>query len=381
MKTEDEMKTVAQIFADNLRSRRRELGLTQQRLAELIGYSEKSISKWESGEVIAPSSVLPLLAKHLLTDIDSLLYCPEEPSYYLGIDGGGTKTEFLLVSESGEEISHAVLGASNPVDVGISKALDLLAGGIDSVCGDIPRNKISVFAGIAGGITGDNQKIIASFLKRLHFARYANGSDAQNAVASALGHANGTVVILGTGVIAFSQIDGKLYRRGGFGYLFEDGGSGYAVGRDAIASALYDDGGYGERTILTDMIKERLKADDLLKKLSHFYEGGKREIASYSPLVYEAYRKGDKVAEGIARRNAECVARLIESTPRTDKSEKIQRVVLMGGQTRDADIIIPLINSYLKKPFEYELTVNKKQQVYGALLLAGLNTYTEDNNA
>ena len=33
-----------------------------------------------------------------------------------------------------------------------------------------------------------------------------------------------------------------------------------------------------------------------LKKLSHFYEGGKREIASYSPLVYEAYRKGDKVA-------------------------------------------------------------------------------------
>ena len=95
------MKTIAEIFADNLKCRRHELGLTQQKLAELIGYSEKSISKWESGAAIAPSSVLPLLAKHLLTDIDSLLHSPESPIYYLGIDGGGTKTEFLLVSKKG----------------------------------------------------------------------------------------------------------------------------------------------------------------------------------------------------------------------------------------------------------------------------------------
>ena len=118
------MKSTARIFSENLKSRRKELGLTQEKLGELIGYSEKSISKWESGAAIAPSAVLPTLARHLLTDIDSLLYCPEEPSYYLGIDGGGTKTEFLLVSENGDEISRITLGASNPVDIGMSKALD-----------------------------------------------------------------------------------------------------------------------------------------------------------------------------------------------------------------------------------------------------------------
>ena len=375
------MKTIAEIFADNLKCRRRELGLTQQKLAELIGYSEKSISKWESGAAIAPSSVLPLLAKHLLTDIDSLLHSPESPVYYLGIDGGGTKTEFLLVSEKGEEISHLTLGASNPVDIGLNKALEVLASGISTVCGDIPKHKISVFAGIAGGITGDNQKNISAFLKRLRFARHGNGSDAQNAVASALCCDNGTVVIMGTGIIAFSQINKELHRRGGFGYLFEEGGSGYAVGRDAITAALYDDGGYGEHTILTDMLKKKLGADDLLKKLSHFYEGGKREIASYSPLVYEAYRKGDKVAIAIAERNAECVARLIESTPSTSRTSSTKKVVLMGGQLRDADIIIPLINKYLKRPLDYELTVNKRPQVYGALLLAGFSENLEDKNA
>ena len=375
------MKTIAQIFAENLKSRRRELGLTQQRLAELIGYSEKSISKWESGAAIAPSSVLPLLAKHLLTDIDSLLCYPEAPSYYLGIDGGGTKTEFLLVSESGEKIAHTILGASNPVDIGMTEALNLLSVGIESVCGDIPKSKISVFAGIAGGITGENKKAISAFLKKGRFAAFDNGSDAQNAVASALGKENGTVVIMGTGVIAFSQIDGSLHRRGGFGYLFEEGGSGYAVGRDAITAALYDDEGYGEQTMLTSLIKERLGTTCLLKKLSHFYDGGKREIASYAPLVYKAYRENDAVACQIIENNAKCVAKLIESTPVTDKKSKRQAVVLMGGQVRDADIIIPLINKHLNDPLGYDITVNKNAQVLGAIRLAGLADITEDKNA
>ena len=364
------MKSTAEIFAENLRARRKELGLTQGRLAELIGYSEKSISKWESGAAIAPSAVLPALARHLLTDIDSLLYCPEEPSYYLGIDGGGTKTDFMLVCENGEEVSRVTLGASNPVDIGLNKALEVLSSGIEAVCGDIPKHKISVFAGIAGGITGENKKKIRSFLGKYRFARIDNGSDAENAVASALGKKNGTVVIVGTGVIAFSQIDGTLYRRGGFGYLFEEGGSGYAIGRDAIIAALKDEEGSGEHTLITNLLKDRLKADNLLKKLSHFYEGGKREIASYSPLVFKAYRSGDAVAKGIIEYNMNCVARLIESTPKTNKNTTKQTIYLMGGQTKDAEIVIPMINKYLSTR-DYELAINHNPQVYGALQLSG----------
>jgi len=62
-----------QAFAENLRRRRRELGLTQKQLAEALCYSEKAVSKWESGRGMPPASVLPLLADRLQIDIDSLL--------------------------------------------------------------------------------------------------------------------------------------------------------------------------------------------------------------------------------------------------------------------------------------------------------------------
>ena len=53
----------SEIFARNLKARRRELGLTQKKLAELIEYSEKSVSKWESGYAIAKNfTILELTA-------------------------------------------------------------------------------------------------------------------------------------------------------------------------------------------------------------------------------------------------------------------------------------------------------------------------------
>ncbi|MBO5889764.1 MAG: XRE family transcriptional regulator [Clostridia bacterium] len=364
------MKSTLDVFAENLKNRRKELGLTQQKLAELIGYSEKSISKWESGIAIAPSVILPTLAKHLLTDIDSLLYCPEEPSYYLGIDGGGTKTEFLLVSETGEKLASVTLGASNPVDVGINKCFELLSNGIETVCGDIPKHKISVYAGMAGGTTGDNKRKIRSFLSKYRFAKIDNGGDAQNALACALGNDNGTIVIIGTGVIAYTQIDNKQYKNYGFGYLFEEGGSGFAVGRDAILSSLKDEEGSGDKTILTTLLKTKLRVNTILEALPRFYEGGKREIASYAPIVYEAYLKNDIVAKRILEKNLKIVADIIKSVPKT--IEQPQKIILIGGQINNAETILPILQKFLENPNLYEISLCKQAPVYGALRLAGL---------
>ena len=71
-------------------------GLTQKQLAEKLGYTEKSISKWESGESVTPSVLLPKLSTLLRVSIDELLSDKAETANYLGVDGGGTKTEFLL---------------------------------------------------------------------------------------------------------------------------------------------------------------------------------------------------------------------------------------------------------------------------------------------
>ena len=46
------MDELATIVAENLTSLRKEKHLTQQELAEKIGYSDKLVSKWELGKAI-----------------------------------------------------------------------------------------------------------------------------------------------------------------------------------------------------------------------------------------------------------------------------------------------------------------------------------------
>lgn len=276
-----------EIFAANIRQRRISLGFTQKKLAEIIGYSEKSISKWESGEAIPPSILLPKLSEALMVSIDELFDNGAEPAYFLGIDGG-TKTEFMLTDKDGTIMKRILLGASNPVDVGLGKAFEILEKGIGEACNGVFLSKVSVFAGIAGGITGDNKQKIGAFLQKFRFYRYDNDSDARNAVSASLGDGDGITVILGTGDIAYTQKDKNCYRTGGFGYLFDTGGSGYSIGRDAILFGLNAEQMGKTDSVLYQMLKDNYGKDKILDSLSEIYSGGKRHIASVAPMVFAA---------------------------------------------------------------------------------------------
>lgn len=139
------MTNPCEIFASVLKNRRTELGMTQRELAEALGYSEKTVSKWESGGVIAPSIVLPELAAILKIDINSFFTKRGGEVYYLGVDGGGTKTDFALADAGGRIVSHVSLEGCNPNDVGFKNATDILSRGISAVCADIPYSKIFSF--------------------------------------------------------------------------------------------------------------------------------------------------------------------------------------------------------------------------------------------
>ncbi|HEX2149609.1 MAG TPA: helix-turn-helix transcriptional regulator, partial [Actinomycetota bacterium] len=56
------------LFDRTLRSRREELGLGQSQLAERIGVTQQTISRWESGEIVPPPKRLAKLAQALNID-------------------------------------------------------------------------------------------------------------------------------------------------------------------------------------------------------------------------------------------------------------------------------------------------------------------------
>jgi dihydroorotate dehydrogenase electron transfer subunit len=205
------------------------MNMTQEELAKKIGYSKKTVSKWELGNCIPSIHTLVLLAQFLGTDVNTLVGYTCEPMYFLGIDGGATKTEFVLCDANGKTVSTYKLSSCNPVDIGIEYSKAILREGIKAVCKDIPIGTVSVFAGISGGITGTNQKEINNFLSSFGFSAFNNGSDIENAISVTLGKENGIVAIMGTGSVLFA-IDGKERRRiGGYGYLFDNGGNGYDI--------------------------------------------------------------------------------------------------------------------------------------------------------
>ena len=372
------MKNVEEIFSENLKKRRRHLKITQKALAYKLGYSEKAISKWESGKCMPPASILPKLANILATDIDSLLYEEAEIAYYLGIDGGGTKTEFLLCDSNKNTVSRIVLGACNPNDIGFDNTLELLRQGISQVCGDIPRRLISVFAGVAGILTGDYLKLLGAFLEKQHFGKVACGSDAYCAVAASLGHSDGITVIMGTGSIAFAQTDGKLKRVGGYGYLLGDGGSGFAIARDGISASLAYEDGSGSYTCIYDALKKELNVKELLPNVSKFYTGGKRYIAALASLVFDACDKGDEIALNIIKSNMRSIFTIVEGAVKALHNKENVSVMLCGGLTNRQDILLPPLKEALaSSSIKYTVGVCKKSMVEGALLLAGL----EDKNA
>ncbi len=371
------MENIAKVFAVNLKNRRRMLKLTQKELADKIGYSEKSISKWESGTSVAPSIILPDLAQALEINMDELFGYASGPVYYLGIDGGGTKTEFVLTDREGNVLNRYLLGSGNPVDIGIERTLDVLNTGIMNVCANIPFRKISAFVGLAGGTTGDYKQQIHEFLQKYNFCCVNNGSDVQNAVAGALGDKDGIVVIMGTGDIAFSQIDRTLYRTGGFGYLFDEGGSGYSIGRDAILASLKAEEGTGKKTIISEMISQKFESNCVFDILSKLYIGGKRKIASFAPAVFEAYEKGDKVAKEIIEKNMKQITVLIDDATRHFENQEKIEVVLVGGVSKKSDIILPIIKKYIKNKNKYNFSVYNAPTVNGALALA--REYKEAN--
>ena len=360
------------IFAKNLRAKRREIGLTQKDLANMLGYgyTEKAVSKWESGNNLPPSIILPKLASILKTSIDTLMKEPTEIKYYLGIDGGGTKTEFVLEDESGICVNRVIEDGCNPNNVGIEKTKFILKNGIMKICEGIDCSSVAIYAGIAGCKSGDYDKDIQDLFNEFHFAKVGVGSDNDSIIAAGLGDEEGISVILGTGICAYAVTKNESYRISGWGYLFDNGGSSYHIGRDAISSVFSYYDGSGKNTSLVGRIEELAgcTGTEMLKKL---YNGGSKLIASYAIAVFEEAEKGDEVAESILKKNFDEIARIIRAALKHFSHWKIRvPVVLAGGITKQPHIFDRLKDSMGKEEEKCDWNILSNNPVEGAIKLA-----------
>lgn len=365
------MNLKSQYFSKNLRTLRMVANLTQQELGEKLNYSGKAVSKWESGSVIPPVEVIFKIADLFQTDINSLFYSTETPIYFLGVDGGGTSTEFVLVDKNDAVLSRCVLGPCNILNMNDDEVNNVLASGIKATCSNIPFSQVAAFFGIAGAASLSVENRLVPLLNHFGFAKYSYGADAKNIISAGLYGRDGIITILGTGSVVFCSVGNTVKRYGGYGHLLGDYCSGYEFGRAALNAILSETDGTGSATMLTELYQKNNNKTSIFDMLPTFYQQSKSYIASFSPLVFEAYQKGDEVAKAIVVDNVSKLSEQITAALQNFDAQAVVPLVISGGLTSCADILIPLIREHITHKNVVIETLSDRP-VMGAVRLAKL---------
>jgi glucosamine kinase len=179
--------------------------------------------------------------------------------FFLGIDGGGSKTACL----AGDEMSvlgSGTAGPSNIVRVGEVRARESLTAAIRQSCtvaGVDPAQLERTYVGIAGAAQSEISEAVERIVSEIVSGEVKVVGDMEIALEAAFGGGPGVIVIAGTGSIAYGRNpQGTTTRAGGWGYAISDEGSGYWIGRRAVSSALraYDGSQEGEPPLLRKIL-------------------------------------------------------------------------------------------------------------------------------
>ncbi|MGK6321179.1 N-acetylglucosamine kinase [Sphingomonas sp. DT-204] len=237
---------------------------------------------------------------------------------FLGVDGGGTKTEFVCIDAAGAVIARAVTGTTYHLEVGLDEAVRRLEQGISAVCGDLgiaPAALGFAFFGLPayGEDNVIDPQLHAACGRLLGHDRYACGNDVVCGWAGSLGCEDGINIVAGTGSIGYGERQGRAARVGGWGEVFGDEGSAYWIAIRGLALFSRMSDGRAPKGVLYDRIVEALSLRndlDLCERIMGRDGMGRGEIAGLASLVSRAAAEGDAGARAILVCAAEELAAL-----------------------------------------------------------------------
>lgn len=219
--------------------------------------------------------------------------------YYAGIDGGQSSTQAVVAGADGRVLGRGSAGPCDEVGEGpgSTRLRDALRGALAAAVANAGLPNDTTFASIAAGISGYDghvngaqPELPAAILTLVH--------DSENAHAGALGGAPGVVVIAGTGSVAYAKNEsGADALAGGWGYLFGDEGSAFAIARDVLAEAMRD-ADAGENGELASLALSYFSEPSLRTLVRSFYAGriSRARLASFASAVIETAERGNERA-------------------------------------------------------------------------------------
>jgi N-acetylglucosamine kinase-like BadF-type ATPase len=224
--------------------------------------------------------------------------------YSLGFDGGGTKTECVILNGDGKIVGEGRSGPSNALRSGFDAAFHSLSEAAAEAlkAAGLHANSIS---GVCAGLAGAGRKNVVRRVLVFLANEFPRGvaqvvPDYEIALEAAAGAGPGVVLIAGTGSVAYGRnAAGETARAGGYGPWVGDEGSAFDIGRRAVGAVARARDQAGPTTLLAEMIPAALDCPDWDELMLRIMKSPYEIFPALFPVVAEASDAEDSPAKEI----------------------------------------------------------------------------------
>lgn len=249
--------------------------------------------------------------------------------YFIGIDGGGTKTDCIITDENYNQLFSLKGGPLNLLTTISSESSKIIIQLINSCLSKLNITLAHLdcigIAAAGAGLIEDSEKLEINLKSLLpHLINLKVTTDAEAALEGAFNGKPGCILISGTGSIIFGKDqNGIIHRCGGFGKILGDEGSGYMIGKKGLVAAAKEFDGRGEKSLITDLLKDKYQIQSFQGIINAVYNND-LDISGVAPLVLASAGNNDKVALRIIDEETEELLTLISCMMNKLKKENIE---------------------------------------------------------
>jgi len=299
--------------------------------------------------------------------------------YFIGLDGGGTKTKCVLADDNLKIIYETTGGPSNFLMLGNDKVAETI---INLIVECLQKNNLTFddVSAIVLGTTGGGRRSDAESLEitiqnlaesqQINLKNFRVESDARVALEGAFSGKPGSILIAGTGSIMFGKDRlGNIHRVGGFGRFIGDEGSGFRLGQRGLNAVAKEFDGRGNKTLISELLKEKFNIQSPESLITEIYRNN-FDIASVAPLVIETADKGDKISVNIIESEAEEIILHISSM-KQKLNEKIFQLSFIGSLLTKDNFYSYLVKEKIVQLFD-DIVIKEAENSpeFGAVLMA-----------
>jgi len=284
----------------------------------------------------------------------------------LGVEGGGTKTAWVLVEKEGHDLRVLEQGTLPASNFRLTTPDRLRA-----ILQELPKevNRVGVF--LAGCGPGEDRDALAKLCSEIWpGAKIFTGSDRESGLAAALGHGDGIVVNAGTGASVTGRRHERIEKAGGWGHILGDAGGGYFLSVQALRLILREYDLHRGEGQFTASILRALSLNDRDELVRWAQTADKMQIAMLAPIVFEAAQNGDANVVQILEEGARVLSEYTAAVA-TRLGLLAPKVILLGGLFHRDSIYTHAFRRRLKKDLvDARVSMSEQSPEFGAAWLA-----------